>query len=135
MRSPAYVVSTGVITAIGSDTDSCCKSLMTDQHGINYPLYLKTYWQHELPVGEVKMSNQALANITGMDPSLPRTALLSAVAVKEAWGFLMNKASGLRTGFFSANTVGGMDITEDLYQSFKRESDYTHINKVVHHEC
>lgn len=135
MGSKAFVVNTGVITAIGNDTEACRQSLMNGNSGISKATYLQTYWQDELPVGEVKLSNEALALMSGISPSFPRTALLSAVAVKEVWGPFEERTKGLRIGFFSANTVGGMDITEKLYTEFKDRKDYSNIREIVHHEC
>jgi 3-oxoacyl-[acyl-carrier-protein] synthase I len=135
MRSPAYVVSTGVITAIGNNTEACLQSLIDGKSGISKAEFLDTSWREELPVGEVKMSNESLATITGMDATLPRTALLSAVAVQEAWEPFRLQASGFRVGMFSANTVGGMDITERFYKEFREERDFSRIKDIIHHEC
>jgi 3-oxoacyl-[acyl-carrier-protein] synthase-1 len=43
-------------------------------------------------------------------------------------------ASGFRVGFFSANTVGGMDITENYYKNF-REGREGNVQEILHHEC
>ncbi|HRO43256.1 MAG TPA: beta-ketoacyl-[acyl-carrier-protein] synthase family protein [Flavipsychrobacter sp.] len=135
MRSLAYIVSTGVITAIGNNTEECRQSLIEGKTGIGKATYLQTHWKDEYPVGEVKLSNEALAAITGMNADLPRTALLSAVAVKEAYGSFKEKTEGLRVGFFSANTVGGMDITENFYKDIKQNKDFSNVDKIIHHEC
>jgi 3-oxoacyl-[acyl-carrier-protein] synthase-1 len=135
MGSKAFVVNTGVITAIGNDTEACRQSLIVGNSGISKATYLQTHWQAQLPVGEVKLSNEALALVTGISPSFPRTALLSAIAVREAWTPFQENAKGLRIGFFSANTVGGMDITEKLYKELKNGKDYSNVQEIVHHEC
>ncbi len=135
MRSPAYVVSTGVITAIGKNTEECRDSLRSGRSGIGSVEHLKTYWQNELPAGEVKYSNEALAQMAEMSLSLPRTALLSALAVQEAWQPLIKPCSGLRTGFLSANTVGGMDLTEGLYNKFRNSRNLNGIEDIFNHEC
>lgn len=134
MRSPAFVVNTGVITAIGDDTAANLDSLINGRSGISYAEYLQTHWQHEFPVGEIKASNEALASVTGLNKSFPRTALISAIAAGEAWLPYQEMAAGLRIGFFSANTVGGMDITENYYKSF-REGRAPEIQEILHHEC
>ena len=135
MANTPYVVNTGVITAIGKDTEECRAALISGKNAIGKPSYLKTHWQNEIPVAEVKLSNEELAAITGTNASWPRTALLSAVAVKEAWEPFRRKAEGLRSGFFSANTVGGMDLTENFYQQFKETGNITNMQPVVNHEC
>jgi len=135
MRSAAYVVSTGVITAIGTSTVACKESLIAGRSGIGKAKHLQTHWKDEFPVGEVDLSNEELAALSGMDAGLPRTALLSAIAVKEAWEPFRAKAEGLRTGFFSANTVGGMDLTEDFYSGFHSTKDLSSVQDIRHHEC
>lgn len=134
MKHRAYVVNTGIISAIGDNTEACLASLLACRSGISKAEYLNTHWQDTFPVGEVKLSNEALAALTGMDSKLPRTALLSAVAVSECWAPYADKAKGLSIGFFSANTVGGMDLTEDFYGGFKADPSYGSNNSFIHHE-
>lgn len=135
MKSNAYIVNTGVITAIGNDTEACKQSLLAGKSGVGKAEYLKTHWQNELPVAEIKLSNEELAKISGADAAWPRTALLSAIAVQEAWQPYADKAKGLRIGFFSANTVGGMDLTETVYKEFKADNSSVDFNKIRNHEC
>lgn len=135
MKSNAYIVNTGIITAIGNDTAACKLSLINGKAGIGKAELLKTHWQNELPVAEIKLSNEQLAAITGVNPQWPRTALLSAIAVQEAWQPYADKAKGLRIGLFSANTVGGMDLTESVYKQFKADNNSVDFNKIRNHEC
>lgn len=135
MKSPAYIVNTGVITAIGNNTGACRQSLLEGRSGISKAEYLQTQWQEELPVGEVKISNEELAALSGMSSAFPRTALLSAIAVREAWLPFQESSRGLRVGLLSANTVGGMDLTERLYPKLKNGSDFGVIGEIIHHEC
>lgn len=135
MTHTPYVVNTGVITAIGNNTQECKEALTRDTNIISNPSYLETYWQDELPVAEIKLSNQQLATLAGVNPAWPRTALLSAIAVKEAWSPFKDKVQGLRIGFLSANTVGGMDVTEKLYKDFKANNDLSNIGSIANHEC
>ena len=134
MTSAAYVVNTGVITAIGNNTEANRKSLLDRRSGITKSEYLSTHWKDDFPVGEIKATNEELAGITGLGAHLPRTALLSAIAVQEAWASYASTANGLRRGFFSANTVGGMDLTERFYPGFKA-GEKTDIQEIVNHEC
>jgi 3-oxoacyl-[acyl-carrier-protein] synthase-1 len=135
MKQTPYVVNTGVITAIGNDTEECKQSLINGKNAIGKAEFLGTHWQEEIPLAEIKLSNQQLAAIAGVPASWPRTALLSAIAVKEAWEPFRQAADGLRTGFFSANTVGGMDLTENFYKEFKETGGGDHIANIAHHEC
>lgn len=131
----AYVVNTGIITAIGNNTDECLQSLLQGKTGVGKAEYLKTHWQDELPVAEVKKSNEELAALTGVSADWPRTALLSAIAVQEAFAPYKEQINGLRTGFFSANTVGGMDLTEGVYKEFNDDATAVDFKKIANHEC
>lgn len=133
MSTKAHIVNTGIITSIGDDTAACLNSLLNGVSGVGKAEYLKTYWKDELPIAEVKKTNEELAAITGIDKSYPRTTLLSAVAVKEALGEY--ELGNLRAGFFSANTVGGMDLTENVYGSFKSDPQQVDFANIKHHEC
>ena len=67
---------------------------------------------------------------------LSRTALLSSIAANEA----LNNASipdlnRWRTGFISANTVGGMDKTETFFPKFLSDNEKGRLRDVVNHEC
>jgi 3-oxoacyl-(acyl-carrier-protein) synthase len=133
MNRTAHVVGTGIITAIGNDTQSCKASLLAGRSGVGKAEHLKTFWQEQLPVAEIKQSNKELAAMVGVPDNWPRTALLSAIAVKEAWQPFAEHAKGLRTGFFSANTVGGMDISEQYFGELKK-GEVT-LPAYINHEC
>jgi 3-oxoacyl-[acyl-carrier-protein] synthase-1 len=135
MKQAAYIVNTGIITAIGNDTAACLDALLNGRSGVGKANHLKTHWADELPVAEVNLSNEEMAAMAGVDTRWPRTALLSAIAVKEVWQPFADKAKGLKTGFFSATTVGGMDLTENVYKAFKEDSALVDFNYVKNHEC
>ncbi|XZF12831.1 beta-ketoacyl-[acyl-carrier-protein] synthase family protein [Chitinophagaceae bacterium MMS25-I14] len=135
MNQPAYITGTGIICAIGNDTASCLDALKAGRDGISKPAYLQTHWQNEFPVGEVKASNKELAAETGVPDTWPRTALLSMIAASEAWRPYKEKARGLRAGFFSANTVGGMDLTEEFYGPYKKDTASGENYMFINHEC
>lgn len=135
MKGKTYIVNTGIITAIGSNTKTCLQSLLEEKSGIGKAEFLKTHWSDELPVAEVKMSNAELAAITGANTKWPRTALLSAIAVHEAWSPYASMCSNFRIGFFSANTVGGMDLTESVFKDYKADSTSVDFDNIRNHEC
>jgi len=129
----AYIAGSGIITCIGNNTTENLSALRAGASGIGEARFLDT--RHQLPVGEIRLSNEQLAERAGADPALPRTALLSIIAAKEAWEPLAGRAKGLRIAFISANTVGGMDLTEDFYASFKEDPQTGDKEKVRFHEC
>jgi 3-oxoacyl-[acyl-carrier-protein] synthase-1 len=117
----AYICNTGIITAIGNNTDENYKSLIAGKHGISMPSIVST--KHNLPVGEIKQSNQQLAEKYNIPLDWPRTTILSAIAAKEAWSPFAHKSNGLRIALLSANTVGGMDKSELSYNDFLDKID------------
>jgi 3-oxoacyl-[acyl-carrier-protein] synthase-1 len=135
MSTPVFIVNTGIISAIGQDTDACLKSLISGTTGVGKAEILQTSWRDELPVAEVKLTNAALAAKTGMSPALPRTALLSAIAVQEALSTSPELTAQYPVGFFSANTVGGMDLTEAFYKEFTVDKYSGNVLDFTHHEC
>src|ERR1700750_3433178 len=133
---PPFVAGMGIVSAIGSDVQTNLDSLCNEKTGIGTMQWLSSARHRALPVGEVKLSNTELAAITGLSARLPRTALLSCMAAKET---LINagweKENKLRTGFISANTVGGMDRTENFYKLFSKNAAAGKLADVVYHEC
>jgi 3-oxoacyl-[acyl-carrier-protein] synthase-1 len=134
MKHKAYIAGSGIITSIGLNTSENLAALKAGKAGIFLPELLATH--HRLPVGEIKLSNAALAAQAGVSPALPRTALLSIIAAQEAWKPLAAQATGLRIAFISANTVGGMDLTEHFYKEFKEHpASGGDPDEVRYHEC
>ncbi|WP_118975344.1 beta-ketoacyl-[acyl-carrier-protein] synthase family protein [Taibaiella koreensis] len=133
MPNHAYIAGSGIVTSIGHTVAENLASLKAGLAGIGLPELLLT--QHRLPVGEIKLSNDDLGRRTGADTRLPRTALLSIMAAQEAWQPLADKAAGLRIAFISANTVGGMDLTESFYAAFRKDKQAGDLEAVRHHEC
>jgi len=136
MSAPVFVAGKGVISAIGNDTAACITALENGIAGIGDMAILDSVHSHELPVAEVKLTNEELATLTGMSSRFSRTALLSAMAAFEA-----RKDAGIedfsrwRTGFISANTVGGMDKTENFFADFLSHHQKGQLRNIVHHEC
>jgi 3-oxoacyl-[acyl-carrier-protein] synthase-1 len=136
MNVPSFVAGMGIVSAIGNDLPTNLDSLCEERAGIGTMQWLLSAHHRELPVGEVKLCNAELASITGLSEKLPRTTLLSCLAAKET---LINagweKDNMLRTGFISANTVGGMDKTENFFKLFSKNTAGGKLADVVHHEC
>lgn len=136
INTRAFVAGVGVISAIGNNADECLQSLTTGKAGMSDITLLNTIHRNQIPVAEVKLTNEELAAIVGASPKLSRTALLSMVAAKEALqSSSINDLSSLRTGFISANTVGGMDKSENFYSEFLTDNQKGRLRDVVNHEC
>ncbi|HMC85605.1 MAG TPA: beta-ketoacyl synthase N-terminal-like domain-containing protein, partial [Chitinophagaceae bacterium] len=131
-----YVAGVGVVSAIGNNTVSCLLALENSVDGIGPITSLNTIHKNILPVAEVKLSNKELAAATGLSASVSRTALLGMMAAKEAWDNAdISNPGNLRTGFISANSVGGMDKTESFFSSFLKDKNSGRLKDVVNHEC
>jgi 3-oxoacyl-[acyl-carrier-protein] synthase-1 len=128
-----WIASMGAISSIGMNVSENFDALLQGKSGISYPEYVQTLHRDDLPVCEIKMSNEALAALCKMPNGLPRTAYLSAIAAQEALQSL--NLNSCRLGMISANTVGGMDRSEFFYQDFLSDHQSGHLRDVVHHEC
>jgi len=136
MSSTVYVAGLGVISAIGNNVAENLQSFELEAAGIGDISLLDTIHRKTRPVAEVKLDNNKLAAITGLPANMSRTALLSLVAAKEA----INDAAipnfgSLRTGFVSANTVGGMDKSENFFIDFVKDEKKGKLRNVFDHEC
>ncbi len=133
---PVFVAGVGVVSAIGNNAAECLSSLENYKAGMGAITHLETLHNEQLPVAEVKLSNKDLEDITRMDSGTSRTALLSMMAAKEALlDAGIDNISSLRTGFVSANTVGGMDKTEQFYADFLSDNKKGKLRDVINHEC
>lgn len=136
MSEPVFVAGVGVISAIGNDTAACLEALQHEAAGMGEMQRLDSVHRGTLPVAEVKLSNKELALKAGLPEGKSRTALLSAIAAKEALhdAAIPNLAQ-LRKGFISANSVGGMDKTEDFFRDYIADHSKGKMRNVINHEC
>ena len=136
MGLPVFIAGAGVISAIGNNTTECISAFRKGEAGIGDIVYLDTIHRTKIPVAEVKLSNQELAAASNWLPEISRTALLSLTAAKEALADAsIENLSGFRTGFVSANTVGGMDKTEEFFKEFISNPAKGKLRNLIHHEC
>lgn len=143
----------GIVSAIGNDKQQVLKSLRTGKSGIGEMKYLQSI-HHELPVGEVDLSNDQMKSRLGipLTKMMSRTALMGMMAIKEALqdaqiskqdaqvGGKKEKTS-LRILLVSGTTVGGMDITEQCFDHLKEKMDEgqtvasDEVEFLNHHDC
>jgi 3-oxoacyl-[acyl-carrier-protein] synthase-1 len=136
MNEPVFVAGTGIISAIGNNVAGCLDALVNGRAGMDKMRLLNSAHKERLPVAEVKLSNDELAMIAGLPAHKSRTALLSAIAAKEALANAGIEGIGtLRTGFISANSVGGMDKTENFFTEFLPDNNKGRLRNVINHEC
>jgi 3-oxoacyl-(acyl-carrier-protein) synthase len=148
--SPVAIAGAGLISSIGRNTAECLSGLEKGEAGIGEISWLDTAHRQKIPVAEVKYCNAQLVElagypaisrmgaraVSGANPSISRTALLSLIAAQEALDSAAIPGwAGLRTGFISANTVGGMDRTENFFAGFLSDTQSGRLREVIQHEC
>ena len=125
----------GIVTAIGNDKASVLQSLRERRSGIAEMQYLQSS-HHELPVGEVKLSNDEMKAMLGIDTSreISRNTLLGMLAVGQALKeSKISSADDKRIVLISGTTVGGMDMTELHFDSFTTSDERP--DCLLKHDC
>lgn len=136
MGSTVYIAGAGVISGIGNNVAEHLRAFEEEKAGMGDITMLNTIHKGELPVAEVKLSNDELVAMTGLPANTSRTALLSLVAAREALDdAAIPNFESLRTGFVSANTVGGMDKSEDFFVDFLADNNKGKLRNIFDHEC
>ena len=136
MNAPVFIAGTGIISAIGNNVAECLDALENSRAGMDHMHHLDSLHKQRLPVAEVKLNNEELAGLAGLPNTKSRTALLSLIAAKEAIDNAgIDDLANLRTGFISANSVGGMDKTEKFFTEFLSDNNKGRLRDVIDHEC
>lgn len=134
MKTPIYITGLGVISAIGDNVAQTLANLEKSQTGVDEIKILPTQLRGSLPLAEVKYTNAELAKMSGLEPYQTRTAQLSMIAAQEAKDSCRIDYSEWRCGFISANTVGGMDRTEDFFKEFFTDHTKGDLHDVINHD-
>ena len=133
----------GIVSAIGLNKQEVLQALQEGRTGIGEMKYLQSI-HHELPVGEVDLSNEQMKKMLGIpsEQMISRTSLLGMLAIdqalKEAYvnvaSLRARKADGkpLRIVLVSGTTVGGMDITELCFDQLEKQKS---VEFLQHHDC
>ena len=138
MTRTIYVTGTGIISAIGNNTEEVLASLLTKRSGIGEITLFKTSHKGKLPLAEVKKQNEALQEMTGHSwrRDLTRTTMLGMIAASEAINNAgINHIRERTTGLISATTVGGMDRSENFYPLFLDDPRKGKLMDIVNHDC
>ncbi|HTH82420.1 MAG TPA: beta-ketoacyl-[acyl-carrier-protein] synthase family protein [Mucilaginibacter sp.] len=136
MSSTVYVAGVGVISAIGNNVAENLAAFEQEHAGMGDITLVNSIHRGVLPVAEVKLNNVALAELAGISSKLSRTKMLSLIAAREAINdAAIDNFGELRTGFVSANTVGGMDKSEDFFVPFVEDNNKGKLRNVFDHEC
>ena len=111
MNRSIYITGAGVISAIGIGLTETERALREGRSGIAALQYLPSV-HHELPCGEVKLSDDELCRRLHIPAGkvFNRTALLGIEAIRQA--LAQSDLSAEEAWLVSGTTVGGMDRTE-----------------------
>jgi 3-oxoacyl-[acyl-carrier-protein] synthase-1 len=121
MNKGVAITGMGIISAIGNTVEENYISLVNNKVGITTIENIPTIHAAVIKVGEIKKTNQQLAEELQLsaDNNFSRTASLGAIAAKQA---LQNAGitsiNEYKTGLISATSVGGMDMTETHYYDY-----------------
>ena len=137
MDKNIVITGEGIISAIGNDKATVLQSLLDGRSGIVEMKHLHSS-HHELPVGEVQLSNDEMKAMLALpiEEQTSRTSLMGMLAVRQALAeaLLPETASkNRRVVLISGTTVGGMDITEQYYDSFATSDE--HLDCLKKHDC
>lgn len=132
------VTGIGCVSGIGMNVEEHIRSFREGRDGLGLVTLFSTH--HEVPVSEVKCTNEALKQYLDLSETnvLSRTALLGMLAAREA---LLDAevdtsvSGGLRIGLISSTSTGGMDLTESFYPSFRENPAHGRLHDVVSHDA
>lgn len=135
MGKNIVITGEGIVSAIGNDKGAVLNSLKSNKTGIGEMMYLKSS-HHELPVGEVKLSNEEMKAMLGYGASelISRTTMMGMLAVGQAIEEAkLVQQQGLKIVLINGTTVGGMDITEQYFDTFAESDEY--LGCLRTHDC
>ena len=135
----------GIICAIGNNCQQVLDSLVNKKTGVGMMKNLQSCHK-ELPVGEVKLSDDELKTLLGLpvESLYSRTTLLGAVAVRQAMadaGLSADMLVGKKVVLISGTTVGGMDVTERILVEMRdtlqtpNTQQQSPVDYVKRHDC
>jgi 3-oxoacyl-[acyl-carrier-protein] synthase-1 len=130
-----YVAGIGLVSSLGIGVSQNYDALVSQRHGIcSFSQELDPLLEG-FPVGRLRINNFDLAEIASASPRFPRTALMSLLAANEAIEDVGLDIRNYRSGFISATTVGGIDLTEQFFISNGKNKLRGNLHKIVNHEC
>jgi 3-oxoacyl-(acyl-carrier-protein) synthase len=137
MDKNIVITGEGIISAIGNDKATVLQSLLDGRSGIVEMKHLHSS-HHELPVGEVQLSNDEMKAMLALpvEEQTSRTSLMGMLAVRQALAEAKlpeTAPKNRRVVLISGTTVGGMDITEQYYDSFATSDE--HLDCLKKHDC
>ena len=123
-----FVTGMGVISSIGKDLNKNLESLRNGNSGIDKPKYFQSKYASSFSFGEVNISTKTLQEQLGLseEKGLTRTDLFTFKAFEEAINdakLSKQEISSLDTALISSSTIGGMCLTDQLYEDANLKSE------------
>lgn len=118
--SRVFVTGIGIVTPLGFSLTDNHQALREGRSGLSNLEHFSSRYASILPFGEVKISNEELKEkLKVTDSGVTRTTLLALHAFADAVADSQMNNDELRsfeTALINGNTVGGMCLTDELYQ-------------------
>ena len=116
-----FITGMGIISAIGNNTSENLTNLQNGKTGIGKAKYVKSNYTKTHPFAEVKCSTEELKSRLDLNTTkgLTRTDYLAFSAFQESIEnaqLQSQEISSEKTAFISASTIGGMCMTNELYE-------------------
>lgn len=124
----------GIISAIGNSAEENLAALQQGRTGLSHTDYIDTIHKKSLLFGEIKYSNCDFEKLLNLPESnrFPRTAMLATFAAKQAVENAgITDINAYKTGFVSATSVGGMDMTELYFYEYEKIRLYKNTSAVT----
>jgi 3-oxoacyl-(acyl-carrier-protein) synthase len=116
----------GGISAIGNTVAENRASLVEGKCGMGRLEMFPSKFSDSIPVGEIKISTEALKEkLNAFEPGVTRTTLLALHAIEEALadtGLTNEQFSSFDTALIGANTVGGMCLTDEMQRDAQKDT-------------
>ncbi len=123
-----YITGIGCISPIGKNSEENLSSLREGACGLKRAEIFQSKYASTFYFGEVNFSNEEIASMVDVKgvKGITRTDLLAFKAFSEAVedaNLSKEEISSTKTAFISATTVGGMCLTNQLYDDSNLQSD------------
>jgi len=138
VKKKVFISGIGIISSIGNNVIEVLNSLIHENSGIIYSEHLHSVYKNEMPVGEVKLTDNELKDLLKLSDKSQnsRTTLLGMMAVSEAIkNSEISDINKFNTAFISATTVGGMDKSEIFYREFIKNKTKGKLKYICTHDC
>jgi 3-oxoacyl-[acyl-carrier-protein] synthase-1 len=130
-----YVAGCGIVSSLGIGVSGNYDALIAKRHGIRSLSQEVDPLLEGFPVAKLKVNNKDLSEMVEMSRYLPRTVFMSLLAINEAIAQSGIDIRKFRSGFISATTVGGIDLTEQFFRDHGKAREKGNLRDIVNLEC